>query len=206
MNRAAAILLTLTFSASAFAAERPKAFAGVPWGAAVPEALRILATRPDVTVPAPSGEESDAAVSQARKIEATGGKFADVDVATWMLEFAGGKFNKGTVTFKTSGDARTHYRTFRQKLMDKYGGVARETKNNTTWVLPPDLWDKHARTIKLDIIVESDASTRLTLTYIDDTLVAEAQPKPPRPAEPTLITPKGGNTPGVPPKRNIKDF
>ncbi len=206
MNRVAAILLAVTFSFSAFAAERPKAFAGVPWGAAVPEALRILATRPDVTVPSPPGEEPDAAVPQTQKIEATGGKFAETDVATWSLEFSAGKFNKGTVTFKPSGDARAQYRTFKQKLMDKYGGVARETKNNTTWVLPPDLWDKHARTIKLDIIVEGDAATRLTLTYIDDTLVAEAQPKPPRPAEPTLITPKAGNAPATPPKGNIKDF
>ena len=114
-----ALFTLLLLTSPVFAAERPKGFAGIPWGASPEEAKRILKDRPGIKFP----EDSDD-----YKVEVTGGSFAGQPVTKWVLEFPERKFASGTVTLKTESNASAIHKEFRAQLASKYGSPSIEKK------------------------------------------------------------------------------
>src|SRR5437879_862242 len=98
------LLILLLLNAAAFAAERPKGFLGIAWGASPEEAKRVLQARSGVKFP----EESDD-----YHVEVTGGSFAGQPVTKWVLEFPDRKFGSASVTLKTEGNASAVFKEFK---------------------------------------------------------------------------------------------
>ncbi len=195
MNRL--FLSLLLFSTFALAADRPKGFLNINWGASPEEAKRILQARPGIKFP----EETDD-----YKFELTGGEFAGKPVAKWVLEFPDRKFASAVVILKNEGDAPALYKEFRTNLVAKYGPATSDRKagpkgpknrpggappdpstqsTTTTWKFTPNIKEKSA----LSIVCEMGGAGgpgggngggpggAVTVRYINDTLVAASAPK-----------------------------
>jgi hypothetical protein len=115
--------LLLTLAAAGLAADAPRGFLGIPWGASPEEAKRILQERPGIKFP----EDSDD-----YHIELTGGTFAGQPVAKWVIEFPERKFGSAAVTLKTDGNAASVYKEFRTQLVSKYGSATTDRRLTST--------------------------------------------------------------------------
>ncbi len=191
-------LLTLALSASAFAQklERPRGFAGVPFGSAPEEALRILGTRPGLIIPETLPTSVD-------KLELIGGNFAAQEVLKWTIEFVDNKFAAATVALKPDGNGLAVYRDLKQSLTAKYGPPTGERKpgmsdtdkkkrqaggtkkeetfgNVSYWKFGTTLADKDAKSIVCEAAgpdgneVTEEAKIQVTIRYIDETLKPSA--------------------------------
>ncbi len=191
-----ALALFACLTVSSFAESgRPKAFANVPFGAAPEEVLRLLASKPGITLP----EEPPTT----DRWEVLGGTFAGQAVQKWSFEFVGRKLASAAVTIKPESGTQTLYRDFKTQLADKYGPQTGEKKLNATddvdrrsrsresgtpaplgniayWKFPPTLGDKSQRTITLELAGPNGAPTldetnlQVTLHYTDETLKGPA--------------------------------
>jgi hypothetical protein len=183
------LLSLLLFCTTVIAADRPKGFLNIAWGASPEEAKRIMQAREGVKFP----EETDD-----YHFELTGGKFAGQPVAKWVLEFPERKFASATVFLKNEGNAPALYKEIRTQLIAKYGTSTTDKKlgkaerrqpggerpapqgTQTSWKFVPNLSDKSAVTIVCEIAgangqnTSDDAQLRLTIKYVNETMVAAA--------------------------------
>jgi hypothetical protein len=187
------LLFLIILCTSALAAERPKGFLGINWGASPEEAKRIMQARPGVKFP----EETDD-----YKFELTGGFFADKPVAKWILEFPDRKFASAVVVLKVDGDASELYKEFRTQLVVKYGSATTDKKlsakgpdrrpagggerptslgNSTIWKFAPNLKEKNNVSIVCELAgpngapATAEAQLGVSIRYINDTLLGAAK-------------------------------
>ena len=114
-----ALFFLVSLVTLATAAERPKTFIGLPWGASPEEAKRALSARPGVMF----SENTDD-----YHMEPTGGTFAGQPVAKWVLDFPERRFASASVVLKLEGGATSVYKDLRAKLSEKYGSPTTEKK------------------------------------------------------------------------------
>src|SRR6478735_11806333 len=112
------LLAFLLLCTTAFAADRPRGFLNISWGASPEEAKRVMQARPGVKFP----EDADD-----YKFDLTGGTFAGQPVVKWSLEFPERKFASATVVIKGE-DAQNLYKEFRAQLVSKYGSATTSQK------------------------------------------------------------------------------
>jgi hypothetical protein len=179
------LILLFACGAMALAAERPKGFLGIQWGASPEEAKRELQKRPGIQFP----ENADD-----YHIELTGGSFAGQPVAKWVIEFPDRKFASASVTLKTEGNAGTMYKEFRNQLVSKYGsatvdkklGGSRKNKggqpeapgNMTVWKFTPTMKEKSNVIISAELTGAGqrgdDSQGTVTIKYVNETLTGTA--------------------------------
>lgn len=191
-------LISLALGASAFAQklERPLGFAGVPFGTALEEAIRILGTRPGLIIP-------ETLPTSVEKLELIGGNFAAQEVLKWTIEFVDNKFAAATVALKPDGNGLAVYRDLKQSLTAKYGPPTGERKpgmsdadkkkrqgggtkkeetfgNVSYWKFGATLADKDAKSIICEATgpdgneVTEEAKIQVTIRYADETLKPSA--------------------------------
>lgn len=197
------LLVLFLLTVSAFAAERPKGFLNINWGASPEEAKRLMQARPGVKFP----EDADD-----YRFDITGGMFAGQQVLKWTLEFPERKFASATVVIKADGDAQTLYKDFRAQLVSKYGSATTNQKLSSgkgpknpnaprttslgtisTWKFVPNLKDKSNVVIACELTgpnggpAQDPSQLQLVIRYTNETLTnaaaanAEAGAKPPAP-------------------------
>ena len=167
-------------------------FAGVPFGTAPEDAIRILSGRPGLIIP-------ETLPTQVEKLELTGGNFAAQEVLKWTVEFADKKFAAATVVLKPDGNGLAVYRDLKQSLTAKYGPPTGERKpgvsdadkkarqqgsgkkmdtfgNVAYWKFGATIVDKDAKMIVCEAAgpdgneVTDEAKIQVTIHYIDETL------------------------------------
>src|SRR5690242_3681212 len=114
-----ALFTLLLLATSLFAADRPKGFLTINWGASPEEAKRVMQARPGVKFPTDADDY---------KFELTGGTFAGQAVDKWILEFPDRKFASAIVIIKGEGDAAGKFKEFRTELGKKYGTATTDKK------------------------------------------------------------------------------
>ena len=144
----AAFVLAYPASLVAQINQGPKEFAEIPWSATEAEAKTKLLTQPGVTFWKPMPDKN--------KLLFNGGSFAGMNVSTWHLYFAGGKFSQGMVDFQ--GGGKPAYAKVKLQLISKYGRpktekVVRE-ELETVWEFPAGPGTPHT-TIHLELHGES---------------------------------------------------
>lgn len=180
------LILLVACNALALAAERPKGFLGIQWGASPEEAKRVLQQRPGVQFP----ENADD-----YRIELTGGSFAGQPVAKWVIEFPDRKFASATVTLKNEGNAGTIYKEFRNQLVSKYGSATVDKKTGTSskanapqpqpagtmavWKFTPSMKEKTNVLISAQLIGGNskggdESQGSVTIKYVNETLTGTA--------------------------------
>ncbi|MEQ1851753.1 MAG: hypothetical protein ABMA01_09205 [Chthoniobacteraceae bacterium] len=194
--------ILLVLGAAGMAAEAPKGFVGIPWGASPEEAKRALQARPGVKFP----EDSDD-----YHIELTGGTFAGQPVEKWVLEFPERKFGSAAVKLKTDGNAASVYNELRTQLVSKYGSAPTVRKLSSVsgkknavytpeppgmlgsiaiWKFPPTMKEKSTVVVSIELSggegrpVNDGSQLLVTLRYVNESLVgitaassaAEAKP------------------------------
>ena len=192
-------LVALALGTSAFAqkTDRPRTFAGVPFGVTPEEAIRVLSARPGVIIP-------ETLPTLVEKLELTGGNFAAQEVLKWTIEFVDKKFAAGTVVLKPDGNGLAVYRDLRQSLTAKYGQPTGERKPGLSdaekktraqatgkkadsfgsvayWKFAATIADKNVKAIVCEAAgpdgneVTDETKIQVTVHYVDETL------KPPAP-------------------------
>lgn len=197
--------IMLLLVAAGIAAETPKGFVGIPWGASPEEAKRILQARPGVKFP----EDSDD-----YHIELTGGTFAGQPVEKWVIEFPERKFGSAAVTLKTAGNAASIYKELRTQLVSKYGSATTDRKLSSVngkkkavytpeppgllgsiaiWKFGPSMKDKHVVVVSIELSggegrpVNDGSQLLVTLRYVNESLVGIAAANSAAEAKPVRV-------------------
>jgi hypothetical protein len=183
-----ALFSLLALTAIASAVERPKGIINLPWGASPEEAKRTLSQRPGVTFP----ENTDD-----YHMEPTGGTFAGLPVAKWILDFPERKFASASIVLKLDGGAQSVYKDFRAKLGEKYGTPTTEKKLSgggkavrpanyekkqsfgsiATWKFVPTMKEKESLTVVAELSdgkgnpTGNEDALVVTIRYSNDSLV-----------------------------------
>lgn len=180
------LLILLLVNTAVLAAERPKGFLGIPWGASPEEAKRALKDRPGVKFP----EESDD-----YHVEVTGGTFAGQPVTKWVLEFPERKFGSASVTLKSEGNASVVFKEFRTQLSSKYGsgtdkklsGAVSQVRKTysgerspigsaTTWKFSPSMKEKSSVIIVAELAgqggkpANDESQLAVTIRYVNESI------------------------------------
>lgn len=182
-----ALFFLISLVTLATAAERPKTFIGLPWGASPEEAKRALSARPGVMF----SENTDD-----YHMEPTGGTFAGQPVAKWVLDFPERRFASASVVLKLEGGATSVYKDLRAKLSEKYGTPTTEKKlgsgkagrpayterrvnygSMSIWKFVPNLKEKESITVVAELsdgkggsTVSEDALT-VVIRYTNETML-----------------------------------
>jgi hypothetical protein len=188
------LLILLSLASSAIAADGPRGFVGIPWGASPEEAKRILQARPGVVFPDNADDFH---------IELTGGTFAGQLVEKWVIEFPERKFGSASIVLKTEGNAASIYKEVRSQLVSKYGAATTDRKlssvsgkkravyapeppgmlgNIAIWRFGPTMKDKQTVVVSVELSggegrpVNDGSQLLVTLRYVNETLVGIPQP------------------------------
>ena len=181
------LFFLFTLASLAAAAERPKTFINLPWGASPEEAKRALSARPGVVFP----ENTDD-----YHMEPTGGTFAGQPVAKWILDFPDRRLASASVILKLEGGATSVYKDLRSKLAEKYGSPTTEKKlgagkavrpanyerrvnfgSMSTWKFTPTLKDKESITVVAELSDGKGGSTNsedaltVVVRYTNETML-----------------------------------